>query len=55
MINSLENTKPLGIMIDDRYNRYDRYKKIKIRTYGYEVYTNFRRLNKRKDGTECES
>ena len=31
------------------------YIKTKIRTYGYNVYTNFRSLNVPEDDTECES
>ena len=33
----------------------DRYKKIKIRTYGDKVYTNFHVVNVPKDYIECES
>ena len=33
----------------------DRYIKIKIRTYGDKVYTNFRGLNVSEDDMECES
>ena len=46
----LENIKLKDLPVYD-----DRYMKIKVRTFGDKVYTNFHGLNVPEDDTECES
>ena len=50
MIEDLKNTESNDVPVYD-----DRYIKNKIRTYGYEVYTNFLGLNVQEDDIEWES
>ena len=49
----IEDLKNIELNALPVYN--DRYIKIKIRTYGDKVYTNFRGLNVSEDDMECES
>ena len=49
-IEDLKNTELNALPVYD-----DRYIKIKIRTYGDKVYTNFPGLNVLEDDIECES
>ena len=49
-IEDIKNTQLNALPVYD-----NKYIKIKIKTYGGKVYTNFRDLNEPEDGLECKS
>ena len=53
VLTKIEDVKNIELNALPVYN--DRSIKTKIRTYGNEVYTNYRVINMLEDGAECES